>query len=115
MTLSSLLPSITGGLIVYFACSGVVAAAWSLIVGRLKRTPPPPQPCECCEDPADWRWVDADGEPVNRISGLPLVPPTRSELAWLREQPGELLRGPDLRFRFDDVIDSARRAEERAQ
>lgn len=88
---------IAGGLIVWFVVSGLTAAAWSTVAGRIKRrraTPPPPADDTVI---SDWR---------------PEVPPTRSELAWLRDQPVEILRGSDLRARFDDVIDSARRAEQ---
>ena len=83
---------------------GIVAASWLILacvvsvpVGRAIRGP------------------QQQPEPVAVIRVLPPVPPTRSELAWLREQPAELLRGVDLRARFDDVIDSARRAEENAR
>ena len=48
---------------------------------------------------------------INWMPVLPPVPPTRSELAWLRDQPAEILAGEDLRMRFNDVINSARRAE----
>jgi hypothetical protein len=54
-------------------------------------------------------------ERVNWLPVLPAVPPTRSELAYLRDQPAEILTGDDLRLRFEDVINSARRAEQDAQ
>ena len=50
------------------------------------------------------RQTDPEFEVVNWLPFLPPVPPSRSELAWLRDQPGEVLVGQDLRWRFDDVV-----------
>lgn len=94
ITVLSYTAAAVGGFLVWAAIGG---AAWSLVVTRLKRRRPIPPPL-CVT--------------VQRL--LPPVPPTRSELAWLREQDVKALRGVDLRARFDDVIDSTRRAEENA-
>ncbi len=97
----------------------VCITGWTLIAVFLLRAnhrahrEPTPEPRPWYVTDGVWDYPPPVAEPdTHFIRVLPPVPATRSELAWVRDQPVTVLRGTDLRMRFDDVIDSTRRAEQ---
>lgn len=88
----------------WYAITCIVLGSWTVVgfvvavpVGRAIR-----RADEACE--RGRQYPPPVAERITVIRELPEVPPTRTELAWLADQPAESLRGTALRWKFEQVV-----------